>query len=584
MKRYVTGEKVKTQIYNNNFVECEIKSINQFEHLFESNNPLSQELRYLEDELSYTTNQLIKNANHKQKVILENKISCLQKEIWSIKYKIREMVYDRYIRKGYRAADDKAEDNDTFHMKLYTSHRKVKGENTYRVCRSYIDFLNAAKKENKKLIGNGTYNSRSLITIDIDDPWPYGDVNNEGEFEKGVNEIIDKFKSYNLDIYSVVINLTKKKIGFEYKPTYHYQIQILIDEPFICLGWGNNLIFGEDDQSERVTYNLITKALNREFGGDIKYNGSWSKNPLGGKDLKAYIVGSIMNKQDLINASNPLIYKLPKTEEKKASEYISDNVLTFNTTVYDSRNQFAFNVTKSEAFRKKRELRARGLDLTLNDVIDMFKKYEYESLIFNGKSSIEEDSKIKASALGIYNFVQANYNPEFEIKVREKKVEKKNWLRRADAGNEAKIIDAGCRILKYTHLKKIGYNNKNIAQILGINPNTVTQYSKKSLSSIINILSTYLKRHKNSRVEKVIERKKRIERLLNNPYLKSFIDKDIFNDNDRLIIRDSINYTVWNNYNEINTDLIIDEIINYLEKMIINNLNGNSVIPIYNLK
>ena len=581
MRRYTTREKVKTQIHNN-FIECEIKSINQFEHLFESNNPLSQELKYLEDELSHTANQLIKNINHKQKIILENKINCLQKEIWAIKYKIREMVYDRYIRKGYRAADDKAEDNDSFHMKLYTSHRKIKGENTYKICKSYIDFLNAAKKENKKLVGNGTYNSRYLITIDIDNPWPYGDINNEEEFKEGINKIVDKFKSYNLYIYSVIINSTKKKIGFEYKPTYHYQIQILINEPFICLGWGNNLIFGEADQSERVIYNLITKALNREFGGDIKYNGSWSKNPLGGKDLKVYVVGSIMNKQDLIDASNPLICKLPKTEEKEVSEHLP-NTIEFDIPIYDSRNQFSFNITKSEVFRKKRELRARGLDLTLNDVIDMFKKYELESLIFNGKTSIEEDSKIKASALGIYNFVQANYNPEFEIKAREEKVEKKNWIRRTDAGNEAKIIDAGCRILRYNHLKKIGYNNKNIAQILGLNPNTITQYSRKNLPNIINILSLYLKRHKNSRVEKVIERKKRIERLLNNPYLKAFIDKDIFDEKDKLIIRNSINYTVWNNYDEINNDLIIDEIINYLEKMIINNLNGNSVIPIYNL-
>lgn len=320
------------------------------------------------------------------------------------------------------------------------TYRKKRGKNEFYSYKTWIQGCQYLSEYKQVTIGT-CLSTRDVIIVDIDRDYP------------GQDSILTTCENYNLPYPTFIVVHTK---------TNHYQLQWLLDEPFVCIFWG--LIPGYDN-SERDLYNTVIDTIALIFGGDLNFTGCWCKNPFANKDIVRMEVGGTYNKDSLIQAimahKAPITPALEEVHEIRAKEVEKLATTAIVGEVDDSRNCYAFNKTRKRLF----DLKSKGKEISLELTIELLEKYEWEfiysSLNKKGKCSIESPSEIRNTAIGLYNYVK---NQPCKVRYDRKSRYKSEETR----STSALVNRLLCFKLRSSH------TIKQIAEELGIGRSTVT--------------------------------------------------------------------------------------------------------------
>ena len=480
---------------------------------------------------------------------------------WRLKFQERENRINTYVRKTFRCAYDKPGEDGLFIPHYLTTHIKEKGTNRY-ILKKGINFYSCCKEASRigcRLITAGlTPSEKELLVVDVDEKWPAGNPLIKNNFEKGINLIRAKsLELIGIEPSNIVVNTIRKSIEND---MFHYQISFYVKDGYFCQAWGNRLFSNNSsNDNDRYQYNLHTKALAIAFKSDSAFHGPWCKNVMGGPDLLNWNSNLEYTKEEINKALDKYISIINSNKEEKEEviqlndrvEYASYKDISY----YTSRNVYSFNEARTASFRLKKQKLSRGEDLTLEDVINIVKEKEYESLALNGKTSIESDTQIVNTAQGIYDFVQSN----FDISKLKSSNKIKGPMTLIQSSNEAKKTDKYIGSLKFRILKDKELTNKEIALTLGVSQNTITSYSKIPYEEALECVYNYMNIHKNSNIENVKKRIEIIEELL------SILDTEAFEEE---ISKEEIE-NIKKNIREINLfspsiSNRLDNIFNYL--------------------
>lgn len=346
------------------------------------------------------------------------------------------------------------------------TYRKKRGKNEFYSYKTWIQGCQYLSEYKQVTIGT-CLSTRDVIIVDIDRDYP------------GQDSILTTCENYNLPYPTFIVVHTN---------TNHYQLQWLLDEPFVCIFWG--LIPGYDN-SERDLYNTVIDTIAPIFGGDLNFTGCWCKNPFAERDIVRMEVGGTYNKDSLIQAimahKAPITPALEEVHEIRAKEVERLATTTIVGEVDDSRNCYAFDKTRKHLFNLKRQ----GKEISLELTIELLEEYEWEFIYSplnkKGKCSIESPSEIMNTARGIYNYVKSH-----PCKV---KYDKKSRHRSEETRSISALVN---RLLCFK--LRGSYTIKQIAEKLGIGKSTVTynlrEIKGKGLLLLQNLLS-YWGRYKN---------------------------------------------------------------------------------------
>lgn len=434
---------------------------------------------------------------------------------WRLKYQERENRINTYVRKTFRCAYDKPGEDGSFIPHYLTTHVKEKGSNKY-ILKKGINFYSCCEEASRigcRLITAGlTPSEKELLVVDVDEKWPTGNPLIKNNFKKGVDLIRSKsLELIGIEPSNIVVNIIRKPIEND---MFHYQISFYVKDGYFCPAWGNKLFSETSNDEDRYKYNLHTKALAIAFNSDSAFHGPWCKNVMGGPDLLTWNSNLEYTKDEIDKALDKYIKVINSSKKEKEEIDRLDNRVEYSSykdiSYYTSRNVYSFNEARTASFKLKKKKLSRGEDLTLNDVINIVREKEYESLSINGKTSIESNTQIINTAQGVYDFVQSN----FDISKLKSNDKIKGPMTLIESSNEAKKADKCIGSLKFRILKDKEMTNKEIALTLGVSQNTITNYSKISYEEALDCVYQYMNIHKNSNIENVKKRIEIIEELL----------------------------------------------------------------------
>lgn len=346
------------------------------------------------------------------------------------------------------------------------TYRKKRGKNEFYSYKTWIQGCQQLSEYKQVTIGT-CLSTRDVIVVDVDKDYP------------GQDSILSICEYCNLPYPTFIVLHTK---------TNHYQLQWLLDKPFVCMFWG---LIPSYDTSERDLYNTVIDTIAPIFGGDMRFTGCWCKNPFAEKDIARIEVGEVCNKDSLIRAimthKPPITPETEKVHEIRAKEVEKLATTTIVGEVDDSRNCYAFDKTRKRLF----DLKCRGKEISLELTIELLEKYEWEFIYSPlnklGKCSIESPSEIRNTAVGLYNYVKSQ-----PCKVR---YDKKSRNRSEETRSTSALVNRLlCFKLRNSH------TIKQIAEELGIGRSTVT-YNLRAIKGkgllLLQTLLAYWGKNKN---------------------------------------------------------------------------------------
>lgn len=433
-------------------------------------------------------------GNHYNEVYITQDIR--NKRDWAIKNSKRESRFKSMML--FQA--DKPRDGiaDNYYLRTHTYNRKAK-----RYDPLFDSWLDACESMfwQKQAMAGLTHSRRDVVVIDIDETW-------SESYEAELTSILEKATGFKPNI--TVINPETK----------HFQLQYLLDEPFICFEWQR----GNEDVE---TYIAITHYLNG-LAGDPNFTGGLVKNPMCSWLDTTIHSKTPISKSKLIKNLKPYITfkerKIKKKREKVSKEDYSNLIATFTEDenkirkrledVYgitdklisfylkpnkESRNVMAFQSTGSLYMHMKGHPIKKPIDLDGCRLI--FTLYEIISLRYNHKPSIETVAEIEASVNGIYN--GANFAFDENKKKKAPYTDEEQEL-----GRQTQIIRKYNRLFQIWNLKQQGYTRKEISAKLGISfhasifkdASTLNRY--KIISEVMNHIRLLMASYKGAKKAK----------------------------------------------------------------------------------
>ena len=352
--------------------------------------------------------------------------------------------------------------------------RKIRNTSNFRQETSLIDAFKQLSDYRQIILGPNL-SSRQIIMVDVDDSFTW----------QKYDEIIN-ICTYNPIPYPSCIIINR-----EYNPNNktqnHYQILWILDDYFFSPFWSDSI--------SKKLYNLISDTLTSVFGGDIKFQKLFGKNPYCNKGLETLWIrdennpyidfdGIIKDMRSFINTYDIKNYSEEKIEEDEEEITISDKYglseeefKCIDWKYIYSRNTGAMKATTKRIFQLKNE----GKFISYKELKELFIKYESFIARITGKYDIENNRKINATVRGILRFVNKNYDPSF------KKVGKYDEKDRKSSNLTKKYLSASKRV-NIEIGKKKGYSQNKIADINGYSIATVSRLNKgMSLSQSLQL-------------------------------------------------------------------------------------------------
>lgn len=433
--------------------------------------------------------------------------------------------------------NEDTEEIDSFYKIVYnlTTHKKIRNLNSYRLNKTYTELCQEAASYGFRQVSCGqTSFTRNVLVVDIDEASPIipREITNQLDADNQRQVFVDYFNNFCLE--KIGIKPSRVIINTAYKPggtiEYHYQIHFFLNQPYICLTYRGYKPEFEAPQEDRLLYNKMIFTLNKIFGGDLQFRGSWCKNPFGYEESNLYTFGEgcSYDRSVMEEILNPYVEELSKKEIKKIRRVIRKDIeeqerLYGKATIEDadSRNCYAYNRIHAIGFK----MMSRGELNSYKDLIEPFKELERESLYYNGKSCIEMDSEIEASCRGAYDHILRVYDPA-KVGKGSRKSTIKGLMTNQEAAQEGKKVKQCINILRYHILSNEGLKKIEIAAKLNCSQNTITSYARADFEEAYEGCLKYWNLHQYSLIDNVRDNLSAIEETVSLLDITSFYQEE----------------------------------------------------------